>query len=149
MKRFLILKGSPRKDGNTASLLPYLIQELEQGGASVETIHLHGLKLKSCTACRACQRPEHLHTFGCPIRDDMHQIFQQVLETDCLILATPIYSWYCTAPMKAVLDRLVYGMNKYYWDQSKENEKGPSLWAGKQVALLATCGYRPERGADL
>lgn len=142
---YLILMGSPRMNGNTASLLPYLTRELEQGGASVKTIHLHTLDLRPCTACRACQRPEHHKTFGCPIRDDMDQIFQQVLKTDCLILATPIYSWFCTTPMKAVLDRLVYGMNKFYWD----HQKGPSLWAGKRVALLATCGYRPDRGADL
>lgn len=47
-------------------------------------------------------------------------------------LATPIYSWYCTPPMKALLDRLVYGMNKYYGD-----EKGPSLWnaCGKKFWL--------------
>lgn len=60
------------------------------------------------------------------------------------MLAIPIYSWYCTPPMKVVLDRLVYGMNKYYGE-----EKGPSLWEGKQVALITTCGYRPENGADL
>ena len=47
-------------------------------------------------------------------------------------------------PMKAVLDRLVYGMNKYYG-----KEKGPALWAGKKLAIITTCGYRPENGADL
>ena len=26
---------------------------------------------------------------------------------------------------------------------------GPPLWAGKPVALLMTCGYRPETGCDL
>lgn len=46
--------------------------------------------------------------------------------------------------MKALLDRLVYGMNKYYGSQ-----KGPAIWAGKKVALITTCGYRPEQGADL
>ena len=45
--------------------------------------------------------------------------------------------------MKALLDRLVYGMNKYYGDT-----KGPSLWEGKAAALITTCGYRPEKGAD-
>ena len=65
----------------------------------------------------------------------MQEIFGLVLSCDLLILATPIYSWYCTPPMKAVLDRLVYGMNKYYG-----GERGPSLWAGRAVALLMTCG---------
>ena len=74
----------------------------------------------------------------------MQEIFDAVLDCDLLVLATPIYSWCCTSPMEAVLDRLVYGMNKYYGE-----EKGPALWAGKQGALLTTCGYPPERGADL
>jgi putative NADPH-quinone reductase len=46
--------------------------------------------------------------------------------------------------MKALLDRLMYGMNKYYGE-----EKGPSLWRGKAVAAIATCGYEPEKGVDL
>lgn len=79
-----------------------------------------------------------------PQKDDVPAIFDQVLAADLLVLATPIYSWYCTAPMKALLDRLVYGMNKFYG-----GEKGPSLWEGKAMALLLTCGYRPERGCDL
>ena len=35
-------------------------------------------------------------------------------------------------------------MNKYYGQ-----EKGPALWAGRSVALITTCGYPPEKGADL
>jgi len=39
---------------------------------------------------------------------------------------------------------MVYAMNKFY-----AGEKGPSLWRSKSVALLSSCGYRPERGSDL
>lgn len=46
--------------------------------------------------------------------------------------------------MKALLDRLVYGMNKYYG-----TEKGPALLEGKSAASVVTCGYPPEKGADL
>ena len=74
----------------------------------------------------------------------MAEIAERILACDLLVLATPIYSWYCTAPLKALLDRLVYGLNKYYGES-----KGPSLWTGKALALLETCGYRPEKGADL
>lgn len=74
----------------------------------------------------------------------MDLIAEAVLEADRLVFATPIYSWYCTPPMKAMLDRMVYGLCKYYGE-----EKGPSLLAGKHVATITTCGYRPEHGADL
>ncbi len=42
------------------------------------------------------------------------------------------------------MDRLVYGMNKYYGE-----EKGPSLGEGKNLALITTCGYPPKKGSDL
>ena len=138
----LVLMGSPRKNGNTAALLKPFCEELENGGAVVETVWLYDRDIRPCVACRSCQRD--WSVFGCAQQDDVQEIFDKVLTCDLLVLATPIYSWYCTPPMKALLDRLVYGMNKFYGA-----EKGPSLWAGKAVALLTTCGYRLEKGCDL
>lgn len=140
--RFLVLMGSPRKQGNTISLVEPLIQEIEKLGNEADIIWLHDKEIRGCIACRSCQ--EDWSQFGCIHRDDMQEIFDKILESDIIILATPIYSWSCPAPMKAMLDRLVYGMNKYYG-----NEKGPALWSGKSVAVVATCGYPPEKGADL
>ncbi len=141
-KNVCILMGSPRKNGNTASLCVPFAEELEKNDCVCERFSLYGMKLLPCLACRTCQKDWGI--FGCPQDDDMQKIFDAVLASDLLVLATPIYSWYCTPPVKCVLDRLVYGMNKYYG-----GEKGPALWAGKRVALIATCGYRPEKGADL
>lgn len=137
-----ILMGSPRKNGNTHALLVPFLEELQAGGHETDLFWLYDMDIHGCTACRTCQKDWTI--FGCRIQDDMQQIFDSIYQADLLVLATPIYSWYCTAPMKAALDRLVYGMNKYYGD-----EKGPSIWAGKQVAILTTCGYRPEKGADV
>lgn len=140
--RALILMGSPRKTGNTAALLAPFREELEAAGLETAAVWLYDRDIRPCTACRCCQ--EDWSVFGCPQADDVREIFDRILESGLLVLATPIYSWYCTPPMKALLDRLVYGMNKYYG-----GEKGPSLWAGKSLALLMTCGYRPEKGTDL
>lgn len=138
----LILMGSLRKNGNTRQLLELFTETLEARGAETETVWLYDRDIRPCTACRTCQRD--WNAFGCRQRDDVQDLFDRVLRADLLVLATPIYSWYCTPPMKALLDRLVYGMNKYYGE-----EKGPSLWAGKKLALLCTCGYPPEKGTDL
>lgn len=142
MKQACILLASPRKQGNTAALTQPFQAQLERLGWTCQVTWLYDLDIRPCQACRVCQRD--WSVFGCPQADDMQAVFDGVSACDLLVLATPIYSWYCTPPMKAVLDRLVYGMNKYYG-----REKGPSLWAGKSVALIATCGYPPEKGADL
>ena len=74
----------------------------------------------------------------------MTAVFEDILACDLLLLASPIYLWSCTAPMKAALDRCIYALCKYYGD-----EKGPSLWEGKAVAAITTCGCPLEKGADL
>lgn len=139
---FTILMGSPRKNGNTAALLGPFTDELQRAGHETKTFWLYDMDLTGCTACRTCQQD--WTKFGCRIEDDMQQIFDAVMASDVIVLACPVYSWYCTAPMKAALDRLMYGMNKYYGE-----ERGPSLWEGKHMALLVTCGYPPQKGADL
>jgi len=138
----LILMGSPRKSGNTNALLIPFAEELSRRGIEHDMVWLYDKNIAPCTACRACQKD--WTVFGCRFEDDVQPIFDAILESDVIVLATPIYSWYCTPPMKALLDRLVYGMNKYYGD-----EKGPSLWRGKKAALITTCGYPVEKGADL
>jgi multimeric flavodoxin WrbA len=140
--RYLVLTGSPRENGNTASAVSIFIEELNKFGSIVRCVRLYDKNIKPCIACRKCQ--DIFDAFGCPIQDDVHEIFEQVLQSDCIVLATPVYAWFCPAPMKALLDRLIYGMNKFYG-----REKGPSLWENKKMAILSTCGYRPEKGADL
>ncbi len=140
--KYCILMGSPRETGNTASLLKPFIEELGACGSEYDLISLYNKNISPCIACRVCQAD--WTKFGCRFVDDAQEIFDKILESDIVVLATPIYSWYCTPPMKSLLDRLVYGMNKFYGD-----EKGPSLWAGRKLALVTTCGYRPEKGSDL
>ena len=128
----LILMGSPRLGGNTAELCKPLMGELERLGAGVCYLTLADKKIQPCRGCYACQNVA--GEYGCVQKDDMEAVVERIRWADCLVLATPIYSWYCTAPMKAVLDRH-YGLNKFYG--SAEG----SLWTGKSVAILATHGY--------
>ncbi|HEY8888797.1 MAG TPA: flavodoxin family protein [Clostridium sp.] len=141
--KLCILMGSPRVNGNTVSLVEPFVDELKRQNVEVKLINLFDKSIKPCIACRICQ--DTANVFGCPQKDDMQYIFDSVLEADCFVLATPIYSWYCTPPMKAVLDRLVYGMNKFYGETLKKE----SLWENKKCAIISTCGYKIENGADL
>lgn len=133
--KFLILMGSPRVHGNTAELCKPFIETLERHGAEIRYVPLTKKRINPCMGCYACQDvPDE---YGCVQRDDMPEIVDAIQWADCIVLATPIYSWYCPTTMKSVLDRH-YGLNKYYG-----RAKG-SLWAGKQVAIIATHGYDHE-----
>lgn len=142
--RCTVLFASPRGErSNTLALLGPWLEAWHQAGHEARVFSLYDMNIKPCSACRSCQndwqRP------ACVVQDDMQPIFGSVLQSDLLLLATPIYSWFCTPPMKAALDRLVYAMEKYYGPAGR----GPSLLAGKTMAAVTTCGYRPEKGADL
>lgn len=128
----VILMGSPRIHGNTAELCKPFIQELLEQGKEVRYRVLEELNIQPCMACYVCQ--DVAGEYGCVQKDDMHGIAADILWADVIILATPIYSWYCPAKMKAVLDRH-YGFNKYYGSSSG------CLWEGKKVGILATHGY--------
>ena len=124
--------GSPKPNGNTAELCKPFIAELELGGADVKYIPLANKNILPCKGCYACQNVS--DEYGCVQKDDMNTIVEAVLWSDCIILATPIYSWYCPTTIKTVLDRH-YGLNKYYGSATG------SLWAGKKVGIIATHGY--------
>lgn len=142
MKRVCILRGSPRRNGNTNALTDIVAARLAERGCTLTELTLYDMALKPCLACRLCQRDPTRVT--CAQADDMPRVFDAVMDCELLLLATPIYAWYCTPPMKCALDRMVYAMNMYYGE-----EKGASLWQGRTVALITTCGYRVEKGADL
>ena len=136
--------ASPRAaHSNTRALLVPFLETWRAAGHTAEVFSLFDLHIEPCRACRGCQVDwEHP---ACVLADDMPAIFDAVLCSDILLLAAPIHSWFCPAPMKAALDRFVYAMNKYYGPRGR----GPSLLSGKSLAILTTCGYRPEKGADL
>lgn len=136
--RVCILMGSPRQNGNTAVLCEPFREELERLGAECVFIPVAKKRILPCRGCYACQNVSGV--YGCPQKDDMGEIVDAVCASDCVVLATPIYIWYCPSQLKAVLDRF-YGMNKYYGTGEG------SLWARKPMALLVTQGYEAEYGA--
>ena len=136
--KVLILMGSPRHGGDTAELCKPFREELERLGAETVYMTLSDKNIHPCLGCYSCQDAE--GEYGCVQKDDMYEVVERILRADCVVLATPIYTWYCTVPMKAVLDRH-YGLNKFY-----RSTRG-SLWEGKYIAILATHGYDREYGA--
>ena len=137
--RVTVFMGSPRLNGNTAELCKPFMDELKVSGAELSYITLHGKNISPCKACYACQQVSGI--YGCVQPDEMQAIVDEMMKADIIVLATPIYTWYCPPEMKAMLDRH-FGMNKFYGKGSG------SLWTGKSVAIIATHGYDRAYGAE-
>lgn len=131
----LILMASPRAVSNTAELCKHFMEEMQGMGAQIRYVTLADKDIRPCKACYACQHVE--GSYGCALKDDMYKIVDDIIWADLIVLAAPIYAWFCPSTMKVVLDRH-YGLNKYYG-----SAKG-SLWEGKKVAIIATHGYEAD-----
>jgi multimeric flavodoxin WrbA len=52
--KVVAFNGSPRKDGNTASLIRHVLAELEKEGIETETVQIGGKSIHGCTVCMKC-----------------------------------------------------------------------------------------------
>lgn len=102
-QKILILLGSPRKKGNSATLAEKVSEGARASGAKVETIYLNGLKIKPCQGCGKCQEAG---SDGCKIKDDMNQLYPLIENSDSIVFASPIYFFNISAQSKTFIDRL-------------------------------------------
>jgi multimeric flavodoxin WrbA len=105
--------GSPRRGGNTESLVDEVLHGAEEAGALTEKVILNELDISPCQACDACGK-----TGGCVQRDDMPALLEQMQRSQVWVLGTPVYWWGPTAQFKAFLDRW-YGAKRVRFERRR------------------------------
>lgn len=101
--KVIAINGSARKDGNTAILIHYILQELEKNGIMTEMVQLSGQRIRGCTACMKCFENRNRQ---CIIDDDIvNECIRKMTEADGIILGSPVYFSDIPAEMKALIDR--------------------------------------------
>ena len=107
MIKMLAINGSPRKAGNTETVLDAFIEGARESGAEVTKVRLVELEYHNCRGCNACHK-----TGVCVLHDDFTPLFDQMMQADILVLASPVYSMSVTAEMKGFIDR-----GQFLWAQ--------------------------------
>jgi multimeric flavodoxin WrbA len=93
----VIVKGSPRKNGNSASLAKQVEDGAKSKGAEIQSFYLHGMHIEPCTGCDTCrEKPE----VNCIIDDDMQLIYPAVRLAEVIVIASPIYWFTVSAQTK-------------------------------------------------
>jgi multimeric flavodoxin WrbA len=123
--KILILKGSPREKGNSATLAEQLAAGAREAGAQVESVYLHALDLRPCDGCDECRGTGGI----CIIKDDMQPLYPKVAAADVLVFASPVYWFTISAQLKTCIDRW-YSFGASDWQE----------FHGKQAAILLTYG---------
>ena len=97
----LILKGSPRENGNSSTLAEQVAAGAKEAGAEVESLSLHTLDIRPCDACDSCRE-----TGGvCVIKDDMQALYPKLRRASAILVASPIYWFTISAQVKLCIDR--------------------------------------------
>ncbi len=95
--------GSPRRNGNTATMLRLALAELEAAGVRTELVQLGGLHLRGCRACFGCVSRQ---DGRCAIADDeLNGLIEKMLDADGIIIGSPTYFADVSTEVKALIDR--------------------------------------------
>jgi putative NADPH-quinone reductase len=98
--RVLGLAGSPRRRGNTETLLDQCLSGAEQAGAQTDKVVVPSLNIAGCVACGGCSSDG-----VCVVQDDFQAIDQRLVESDVIAVAAPLFFWNVPAELKALIDR--------------------------------------------
>ena len=125
----IAVNGSPRKEWNTGTLLKSALEGAESVGARTKLVHLYDLTYQGCTSCFSCKRKGNICAGLCAMRDDLREVLAHVLESDVLLLGSPIYFGDVTGEMRSFLERLLFPSASY-------DEFGKSTFPGQ-----VSCGF--------
>ncbi|WP_320051758.1 flavodoxin family protein [uncultured Acetobacteroides sp.] len=123
MKKVIAINGSPRKNGNTATLLNHALEGAKSAGAETEIIHLYDLNYKGCISCFACKLKNKKLINQCSMQDELTPILEKVMKCDVLIMGSPIYVYNISGALQAFKERLEY-MNLSYDLNDRNQFKG-------------------------
>lgn len=83
MIKTLIINGSPRINGDTASLLDVVKENIE---GEYRVVDVYRCAISPCLDCRFCWKNN-----GCAINDEMQEIYDYIQICDNILIASPIY----------------------------------------------------------
>jgi multimeric flavodoxin WrbA len=122
--KVLGIGGSPRRGGNTDTLLERFLQGAAGEGAEVKSLFARDLKIAGCFHCDACYEKG-----ICRVKDDMQTVYLEMESADRIVMASPLQFMSVTAQLKAPIDRC------------------QALWARKYVLKIPPLGdARPRKG---
>jgi multimeric flavodoxin WrbA len=124
-RRVLGIMGSPRRGGNTETLMDEVLRAARDAGATTEKAILKELRIGPCQACDGCQG-----SGICVQHDDMPALIEKMVASQVWVLGTPIYWWGPTAQFKLFMDR---------W-YAPANGPNRSAFQGKQVVVTIPMG---------
>ena len=144
MVKIIAIYGSPRRDGNSSTLLQQAVAGARQEGAEVEEVVLRDYKISPCMEIYAC-----IKTGKCAIRDDFPKILEKLESSTGIMLASPIFFYSVSAHTKIFMDRCQSLWVRKYWIEKQSFGEIPTTRKGLFISVGATGGKKLFDGALL
>ena len=97
----VIINGSPRKNGATATILHMMEEKLlQKEDAFVEFVDISNLEMNPCQGCCSCYKTGH-----CYMKDDAEKLSDKIAAADGLIIGSPTYASNVSGQLKQFIDR--------------------------------------------
>ena len=121
--KVLLINGSPRKNGNTATALAEVQGQLKEEGIESEIVWIGNKPIRGCCACGQCKAKG---LGQCVFDDDIcNQISAKFAESDALVVGSPVYYGQPNGALLSIIQRAFYS-------------NGASI-SGKPAASIAVC----------
>lgn len=126
--KVLMINGSPRTNGNTATALKEMEKIFREEGIETEIVHVGNKAIRGCIACASCRE-----NGQCVFNDEVNACAAKFAECDGLVVGSPVYYASANATLIAFLDRLFYSTGF-----DKTMKVGVSVVAARRGGLSAT-----------
>ena len=126
--KVLMLNGSPRAGGNTATALREMEQVFQAEGVETEIVQVGSQQVRGCVACGGCAK-----LGRCVYDDAVNQLAPKFEACDGLVVGSPVYYASANATLVALLTRLFYST-----PFDKSMKVGASVVAARRGGLSAT-----------
>lgn len=100
--KVVAFNGSPRKGGNCELALNYIGEELKKEGIEFEIVQVGNQMVRGCLACYKCLEIGSGH---CIQKDKVNEWIDKMVQSDGILLASPVYYGGIAGTMKCFLDR--------------------------------------------
>jgi multimeric flavodoxin WrbA len=108
--KVLAFAGSPRRGGNSETLLDWVLAAMaEDPDVVIEKVALTEADINPCRGCNACEKLN-----KCVQRDGMDIVHDKLVDADIIVLSSPIFCMGLASQVKALVDRMqVFRSRKY------------------------------------
>jgi len=141
----LLVRGYPRQNGYTHAVTELFARGAREAGARVTDIHLSRKVIRPCNGCYRCW----IVTPGaCVHHDDMPSMLEALLESDVIVLSSPLYHFAMSASMKTFLERTLPltspGIVETPSGRIRNHMRYPGKWKKSLIVIMACAFKDPE-----